>query len=37
VLRCPRCRQCFCFRCDTYVHEALHNCPGCECAPEPAA
>jgi transcription initiation factor TFIIH subunit 2 len=34
VLRCPRCTHCFCFRCDSYVHEALHNCPGCECAPE---
>jgi transcription initiation factor TFIIH subunit 2 len=34
VLRCPRCAKCFCFRCDSYVHEALHNCPGCECAAE---
>ncbi len=32
VLRCPSCRQLFCFECDAYVHESLHNCPGCECA-----
>lgn len=30
VLRCPLCRQLFCFDCDAYVHESLHNCPGCE-------
>lgn len=34
VLRCPQCRQLFCFECDVYVHESLHNCPGCECGPE---
>ncbi len=34
ALRCPRCRNAFCFQCDNYVHEALHNCPGCECAPD---
>ena len=32
-LRCPKCRELFCFDCDTYVHESLHNCPGCECRP----
>jgi transcription initiation factor TFIIH subunit 2 len=37
VLRCPRCVNLFCFSCDNFVHEALHNCPGCECAPEAAA
>ena len=37
VLRCPRCANLFCFSCDNFVHEALHNCPGCECAPEGAA
>ena len=37
VLRCPRCVHLFCFTCDNFVHEALHNCPGCECAPEAAA
>lgn len=31
VLQCPRCTQLFCFECDAYVHEQLHNCPGCEC------
>ena len=20
----------FCYECDNYVHESLHNCPGCE-------
>lgn len=30
VLRCPKCWRCFCFDCDVYVHENLHNCPGCE-------
>jgi transcription initiation factor TFIIH subunit 2 len=43
VLRCGQCRQLFCFECDAFIHESLHNCPGCECcpaaggvAPEPA-
>jgi transcription initiation factor TFIIH subunit 2 len=31
VLRCGQCRQLFCFDCDAFVHEQLHNCPGCEC------
>lgn len=30
VLFCPVCRHVFCFECDLYVHESLHNCPGCE-------
>ena len=30
VLRCPLCRQLFCFDCDVYIHDALHNCPSCE-------
>lgn len=29
-LACPRCKQHFCFECDVYIHESLHNCPGCE-------
>lgn len=33
VLRCPTCRHVFCFDCDAYIHESLHNCPGCEAAP----
>ncbi|KAF5841880.1 Ssl1-like-domain-containing protein [Dunaliella salina] len=32
VLQCPQCKHTFCFECDAYVHEQLHNCPGCECA-----
>ncbi|KAK9805068.1 hypothetical protein WJX73_010881 [Symbiochloris irregularis] len=31
VLSCPDCHQCFCFECDAFAHEVLHNCPGCEC------
>ena len=30
VLRCPACSSLFCYECDVYVHESLHNCPGCE-------
>ncbi|CAH9088726.1 unnamed protein product [Cuscuta europaea] len=34
---CPKCKKHFCLDCDIYVHESLHNCPGCEslrtCAP----
>eukprot|EP01132_Coremiostelium_polycephalum_P000961 gene961-1224_t len=28
--KCPRCRQIFCLDCDLFIHESLHNCPGCE-------
>ena len=34
VVRCPTCRNLFCFDCDAYIHESLHNCPGCECRPD---
>jgi len=27
---CPNCTRSFCSECDDYVHESLHNCPGCE-------
>ncbi|XP_057437928.1 general transcription factor IIH subunit 2 [Lotus japonicus] len=27
---CPKCKQQFCLDCDIYIHESLHNCPGCE-------
>lgn len=27
---CPKCKQHFCLDCDIYIHENLHNCPGCE-------
>ena len=30
VLKCPMCDQVFCYECDVYIHESLHNCPGCE-------
>ncbi|XP_002977382.2 general transcription factor IIH subunit 2 [Selaginella moellendorffii] len=35
-LRCPRCKRDFCFDCDVYIHESLHNCPGCETLQEEA-
>lgn len=28
--RCKKCHNDFCIDCDVFVHEALHNCPGCE-------
>jgi len=28
-LQCPTCRRVFCLDCDMYIHESLHNCPGC--------
>ncbi|XVE59787.1 hypothetical protein DITRI_Ditri05aG0075200 [Diplodiscus trichospermus] len=27
---CPKCKRCFCLDCDIYIHESLHNCPGCD-------
>lgn len=27
---CPKCKRSFCLDCDIYIHESLHNCPGCE-------
>ncbi|KAN0026533.1 hypothetical protein ACTFIV_007521 [Dictyostelium citrinum] len=27
---CPRCQEIFCLDCDLFIHESLHNCPGCE-------
>lgn len=27
---CTDCRNFFCIDCDLYVHETLHNCPGCQ-------
>jgi transcription initiation factor TFIIH subunit 2 len=29
--QCPDCCNYFCVDCDAYVHEKLHNCPGCLC------
>lgn len=28
-LECPRCTRRFCIDCDEYIHNSLHNCPGC--------
>jgi len=27
--QCPDCKNVFCAECDSYLHETLHNCPGC--------
>lgn len=29
--QCPDCKNVFCADCDIYLHEELHNCPGCLC------
>jgi len=29
--QCPQCKNVFCADCDAYLHETLHNCPGCLC------
>lgn len=29
--RCPNCNNLFCIDCEAYLHETLHNCPGCLC------
>jgi len=31
--QCPDCDNFFCTDCDAYLHETLHNCPGCLCLP----
>lgn len=31
--RCEECDQDFCIDCDVFIHETLHNCPGCESKP----
>lgn len=31
--RCSECNQDFCIDCDVFIHEVLHNCPGCEARP----
>ena len=27
--QCPNCKNIFCADCDAFLHESLHNCPGC--------
>lgn len=29
LLQCPACLCCFCVDCDLFIHDSLHNCPGC--------
>lgn len=31
--RCENCKKEFCIDCDVFIHETLHNCPGCEAEP----
>lgn len=26
---CPKCQSAFCVECDIFIHDSLHNCPGC--------
>lgn len=28
-MKCPRCSSLFCVECDIFIHDSLHNCPGC--------
>lgn len=28
--QCPKCKLLCCSACDTFMHDHLHNCPGCE-------
>jgi transcription initiation factor TFIIH subunit 2 len=30
IFRCPSCGLFFCLECDLFIHETLHNCPGCQ-------
>jgi len=32
--KCEQCSNVFCFACDCYIHEKLHNCPFCACVRE---
>ena len=32
--KCPRCHSLCCADCDEFVHDHLHNCPGCEAKPD---
>jgi transcription initiation factor TFIIH subunit 2 len=34
---CSVCQQHFCIDCDVFAHEVVHNCPGCNSLPPPAA
>jgi transcription initiation factor TFIIH subunit 2 len=29
AMQCPQCGMLFCVECDLFIHDALHNCPGC--------
>lgn len=29
VFMCPSCQYFFCVECDLFIHDSLHNCPGC--------
>ncbi|QDZ25811.1 subunit 2 of transcription factor IIH [Chloropicon primus] len=29
TLQCPECKELYCITCDVFIHEQLHNCPGC--------
>jgi len=29
IEKCPKCYNLFCIECNIFIHESLHNCPGC--------
>lgn len=29
TVQCPACKRVFCSDCDAFIHDSLHNCPGC--------
>jgi transcription initiation factor TFIIH subunit 2 len=29
-MKCGKCQQIFCVDCDLFIHNSLHNCPGCD-------
>jgi len=30
LFECPNCHNMFCLKCDSFIHDALHVCPGCD-------
>lgn len=33
AMKCPNCFNLFCLECDLFIHNTLHNCPGCDTLP----
>ena len=30
AFKCPKCARLYCVDCDLFIHDSLHNCPGCQ-------